>query len=112
MEKSMNQKNKEIIQHSLKLIKHCPVCANKYEDSQLRVLDWVDNGVLIYFMCKYCQSSLLAQISEMPFGVVGSAMLTDLSVSEVIKFRNANAITVDDVLEVYEKLEGSKTMSS
>ena len=99
---------KNIIQNSLKLIKHCPVCADKYEIANAQIVDWEDDSVLVYFNCAKCQSSLLAQIAEMPFGVVGSAMLTDLEADEVLKFKNANVVNTDDVLEVYKKLEDNK----
>jgi len=104
MNKTPGQKNKSIIQNSLKLIKSCPICAVKYEIEKVQVVDDKED-ILVHFGCKNCHSSLLAHIAEMPFGVVGSAILTDLSAPEVMKFKNANAVSVDDVLEVYEKLE-------
>ncbi|HPI67115.1 MAG TPA: hypothetical protein PKZ16_01030 [bacterium] len=100
----MDNKNKNIINGSLRLIKQCPVCATKYEARKIQIIDFTENGVLVHFFCDVCQSSLLAQITEMPFGIVGSAMLTDLVAEEVNKFRNSGPVTIDDVIEVHQKL--------
>lgn len=101
----MDNKNKNIIQNSLKLVKSCPVCTNRYTTTMAEVVQEQNTGYLVYFSCNNCQSSLLAQISEMPFGLIGSAMLTDLELNEVLKFKNSEKVSVDDVLEVYKKLE-------
>ncbi|MCG2687093.1 hypothetical protein L6278_03115 [Candidatus Parcubacteria bacterium] len=98
-------KNKDIIQNSLKLVKNCPVCRTKYTIPMADVVQELETGYLVYFSCANCKSSLLTQISEMPFGLIGSAMLTDLELNEVLKFKNGEKVTVDDVLEVYESLE-------
>ncbi|MFH1457500.1 MAG: hypothetical protein ABIF17_05380 [Patescibacteria group bacterium] len=104
----MHNKNKIII-NSLKLVKQCPVCNNKYSEKSAEVVRETETGYLIYFTCVHCSSSLLAQINEMPFGLIGSAMLTDLELNEVLKFNpptgGAEKVTVDDVLEIYQKLE-------
>ena len=104
----INETNSRIIKSSLKLIRSCPVCNSKYTPSTARVIengDDEENGVLVYFSCPRCSSSLLARVVELPFGVVGSAMLTDLEADEVEKFKNSDEVTVDDVLEVYRELE-------
>lgn len=95
----------DIIENSLKLIKECPVCSTKYILNCASVVDKNENGFLMYFSCAHCSSSLLANIIEMPFGLVGSAMLTDLELNEVQKFKNKQPVTTDDVLGVYKYLE-------
>ena len=104
----MNNKNKKIIDNSLKLVKNCPVCNSKYTEKSVAIAAEIESGYLMYFSCQKCSSSLLAQIVEMPFGLIGSAMLTDLELNEVLKFKNAEKVNVDDVLEVYQKLEIKK----
>ena len=98
----MNNKDTNIISSSLKLIKECPVCHTHYDIKKVQILDYSEDGVLVYFFCPICLSSLLANIIEMPFGVIGSAMLTDLEADEVLKFKKTGAVTVDDVLQVYQ----------
>lgn len=105
-----NRKNTSIINNSLRLIRQCPVCQTKYEVRKVQVVELTDSGVLVYFFCPICLSSLIAQITEVPFGMVGSAMLTDLEVDEVKKFKDGDGVTADDVLEVYQKLESNRVI--
>ncbi len=99
------ENKKNFIAKSLKLIKQCPSCQASYVAQKVEVLQANDYGVLVYFNCQVCSSSLIATITEMPFGVIGSAMLTDLSAPEITKFFNQPEINDDDVLEVYQELE-------
>ena len=101
----MTNKNQNIISGSLRLIKECPVCNTKYNLRRLQVIDFSEDGFLVYFSCPVCLSSLLAQITEAPFGLVGSAMLTDLEAEEIMKFRNGERVNYDDVLEIYQNLK-------
>lgn len=103
---SQKRDNQGIISNSLRLIKQCPVCNTKYTSRKVQIVDFSDTGVLLYFSCPVCFSSLLANVTEMPFGLVGSAMLTDLQFNEVKKFKNADPVNADDVLGVYKALEG------
>ena len=100
--------NKNIIQNSLRLIKQCPVCSTKYTVSRAKIVDITEDGFIIYFSCSNCWSSLLANITEMPFGMVASAMLTDLQLNELEKFKNAEPVNVDDVLEVHKGLRNKE----
>lgn len=102
---SPKEDSHNIISSSLKLVKECPVCSTRYTTRRAQIVEQTEAGYLIYFSCIHCNSSLLANITEMPFGLVGSAMLTDLELNEVQKFKNSEPVTVDDVLEVHQKLE-------
>jgi len=99
-----NPKNNDVISSSLKLVKECPVCSTRYTTRRAQIVEQTEAGYLIYFSCIHCNSSLLANITEMPFGLVGSAMLTDLELNEVQKFKNSEPVTVDDVLSVHQAL--------
>jgi hypothetical protein len=95
---------------SIRLIKHCPSCQTKYAEKDAKIVAPADKDgkVLIYFNCPVCQSSLLAQMVAMPFGLFGSAALTDLEANEVKKFIHGEKVSYDDVLEVYQKLESNR----
>jgi len=101
----INPTDNQIIKRSLKLIKKCPVCNRQYLFSQAQLIEQTETEALVYFSCDSCHSSLLAKVINMPFGVIGSAMLTDLEAEEVLKFKKGEAVNVDDVLEVYQRLE-------
>ena len=48
---------------------------------------------------------MVSNLINMPFGLAGSAILTDLTADEVLKFKKGEGVSVDDVLDVYQKLE-------
>lgn len=100
----MQDKNKNINEYALKLIKACPVCGQKFTEKEMNLVEKEGEQTLIYFSCNKCSSSLLANISEMPMGLIGSAVITDLELNEVQKFKNAEPISADDVLEVHKGL--------
>jgi hypothetical protein len=101
----MQNKNKNIFsEYALKLVKACPNCKNSFNEKQIDLVEENEDGFLVYFMCSKCLHSYVANIKEMPFGLVGSAMLTDLELNEVQKFKNAERVVADDVLDVHEKL--------
>ncbi|HDQ15904.1 MAG TPA: hypothetical protein ENN45_02480 [Bacteroidetes bacterium] len=97
--------NQNIIDNSLRLIKSCPVCNTQYTSKRASVVERTSSGTLLYFSCSKCWSSLLANIVEMPFGLIGSAMLTDLELNEVQKFNKISSVNINDVLETYRLLE-------
>jgi len=97
--------SKNIIINSIRLIRKCPSCNSAYTEKDVKIIEQTDEGVLLHFSCSACSCSLLAQVSELPFGIVGSAMLTDLESGEVLKFKNEGEVVIDDVLEVYQELE-------
>jgi len=101
----MQEQNKHLFDNSLRLVKHCPVCHTKYSPSSVSLVFSSAESHLLYFACHSCSSSLLARVMEMPFGVVGSAMLTDLERNEVDKFFSGEKVSIDDVLEVHQMLE-------
>jgi len=89
--------------HTLHLIKICPVCQAKFGAESLSVVEKNEEGkVLVLLSCKNCQSSLLARVVEMPFGILGTAALTDIQASEVKKFMEGEKVAFDDVLELYK----------
>jgi hypothetical protein len=89
---------------SRKLIQHCPVCNTEYRMSTIKVLDYTEDSFLVYFLCDTCKSGVVASIVEMPFGMVGSGLVTDLGSEEVLKFHEGEGLEQDDVLKVHEIL--------
>jgi hypothetical protein len=89
--------------HTLHLIKSCPVCKAKFGEGQISVVEKDDGGkATVLLSCPSCQSSLLARVVEMPFGILGTASLTDIQASEVKKFVAGGKVTFDDVLDLYK----------
>lgn len=85
---------------NLKLIKRCPICSVDYQPANIQVLDENEFGVLTYASCASCKANLLSKFTSLPQGVIGNAILTDLSPQEVLDFATDTAIEADDVLDI------------
>ena len=97
---------------NLKLIKSCPICNADYRQSMIQVLDESEFGVLTYVSCPTCGATLLTRFATMPQGVVGIAILTDLTPLEVGSFTGSDDLTGDDVLSIHQSLVNKELISS
>jgi len=91
-------------QFSLKLIQKCPVCNHDYIEGKIQILEEVDSSFLAYLTCGHCHSSIIVRVMTLPHGMVGNAILTDLSSEEVGKFAEAEVISSNEVLAVHQEV--------
>jgi len=91
-------------QFSLRLVQKCPVCNQDYSTGRIQILDEEGNSFLAYLTCTNCNSSILVRVLTLPQGLVGNAILTDLTSDEVMTFSTERQITSDDVLQIHEFL--------
>ncbi len=89
---------------NLRLIRTCPICNADYQQAAIQVLDESEFGVLTYATCQSCGANLLTRLAAMPQGVIGNAILTDLTPTEVSNFSDSDDLTGDDVLSIHESL--------
>jgi uncharacterized protein YbaR (Trm112 family) len=89
--------------HTLHLIKSCPVCKTKFGEAQISIVE-KDEGqkATVLLSCQSCKSSLLAKVVEMPFGILGTASLTDIQANEAKKFVEGEKVNFNDVLDLYK----------
>lgn len=86
---------------------HCVVCKSEYGLPQSRVLEKRDGIASLYLTCPKCLSSLLVTVAfGSAGGILVAAMLTDLKLEDIKKFKRVNPISVDDVIEIHRGLEG------
>lgn len=90
--------------HSIRLVQNCPVCDRKYQPNRVQIIDEFGNSFLAYLTCNFCQSNLIVKVISMPQGLVGNAILTDLSPEEVLRFSDGIKVTADDILNVHQSL--------
>jgi len=72
---------------------------------EARVIDERDDKHLMHIRCKKCAHAILALVLTSGMGVSSMGLLTDLTVDDVTKFRNAEAVTLDDVIAFHQLLE-------
>ncbi len=89
-------------QFSLKLVQKCPVCNHDYTEGKIEILDENEQGFLAYLTCGHCSSSIIVRVMTMPHGLIGNAILTDLSAIEVMDYTLEPEIISDNVLEIHQ----------
>ncbi|MDP3771572.1 MAG: hypothetical protein Q8R16_04680 [bacterium] len=99
-------------QESLRLISYCPVCDTSYNPMEARVIDERDEKHLMHIRCKKCAHSILALVLTSGMGVSSMGLLTDLTFGDVLKFREAEPITVDDVITFHHFLQKEESMEA
>lgn len=93
--------------NDLENIIHCPACGERYPQGAGRVVNRKGSVALLHICCQKCRNRALTMIK--PDGETGRimamGMLTDLDSDEAMKFMKRKPITVDEALEMSEKLE-------
>ncbi|MDO8463384.1 MAG: hypothetical protein Q7S96_03900 [bacterium] len=100
-----SRRSPQFFQESLRLISYCPVCDTSYNPMEARVVDERDDKHLMHIRCKKCAHSILALVLTTGMGVSSMGLLTDLTFDDVVKFRNAEPVTLDDVIAFHHLLE-------
>ena len=89
----------------IKIDAKCPVCGSLYDFKRLEILVEESCATLMYIKCSNCQSAALSMIALGPYGVKMSSILTDLEQDEVLKFREEEPITSEEILDLHEYLD-------
>lgn len=88
-------------QDNLRLISFCPLCHTHYNPWQTRILEEREDAHLIYLQCRKCGSAVVAVVLTGLFGVSSIGVVTDLTSDDVLRFKEAEAVTADDVLDAH-----------
>lgn len=89
-------------QFSLRLVQKCPVCNRDYAEGRIEILAESEHGFLAFMTCHACSSSILVRVITMPHGLIGNAIVTDLTANEVLSYSEARPVVSDNVLEMHE----------
>lgn len=91
----------DALKESVHIIKQCPVCNKNYTDEVIHILEETEETTLIHITCPSCKSALVASISttELGMGLVG--VVTDLNENDVMRMRENDPFSEDDLLEFY-----------
>lgn len=96
---------------NLRLTQRCPVCKADQASAQLEILEELGSSFLAYLSCSRCGAALIVRVMTMPQGLVGNAILTELSSDEVMKFAGSPIVSHDDVLEVWQTVKDGSYLS-
>ncbi len=106
-----NGASSNFFHEGLKLISYCPVCNNRYEQVEAKILEEHDESYLIYLKCRNCSSSVVALVMTGMLGVTSVGLVTDLNSEEVIKFKQAKNVTADEVIAIHQLLGEDKEIT-
>lgn len=100
----------QFFDETMKLVSYCPLCENRYNFAEARVLEEGATGSLIYIRCPHCHSAILALIVHGHGGISSVGVVTDLQPEEVLKFEAEADLAEDDVLASYQYLQKIDSM--
>ena len=87
---------------SLKLIQRCPACQAIFQQTMVTVLTETEFSLLAHLRCANCQVNLLANVMNTPQGLLGNAMLTDMTAPEAGELLDGKFISEDEFLDIYK----------
>ena len=90
-------------QEGVRLISYCPLCHTNFNPFKIKVLEEKGDSHLLHTECPCCHSSVVILVLASELGISSVGLVTDLTGDEVIKFKNFDAITSDDVIEIHHQ---------
>jgi len=95
----------------LSYILRCPVCGQKYNIDQTRIIESKEgkpntsDNMLVHTDCSHCRASVVFSITIDGPEIFSVGMITDLTSQDTSKFRNKVPVTPDEVLAAHQFLK-------
>lgn len=87
-----------------KPVSACPLCGEKYNPAESRIIAEKEAAYLLHTYCKKCGSSVVSTLIASSIGISSVGLVTDFSYEDAVKFKDAKGIKENDVLDVYNFL--------
>ena len=97
---------------NLRLISYCPLCNAHYSPTEAKILEQKDGAHLIHVECGNCRSSIVAGGITGSIGISSVGLITDLTSQDVMRFKNSESLSEDDVIEAYQTLTVDSDLSA
>lgn len=97
-------------QLSLKLLERCPSCHAAIPTSHIHILSESELNMLAHLSCPRCLSKYLTYIMHHPQGLVGNAVLTDLTYDESVRTMDVLPLNENEVLELHRAVHNPEFM--
>lgn len=92
----------------IKLISYCPLCESSYNPQSANVLGEKEDSHLLHIRCGQCSNAIIALVLISTAGISSVGLVTDLGYDEVNRFKKAEAVSTDDVIEVHHLLNNEE----
>jgi hypothetical protein len=86
----------------LKQIASCPACQTSFEFLTTQVVETYSEAQLVHITCSKCRHALLAVIASLPDSTQTVGLVTDLTYEDVLRFSQAESISIKDVMDVHD----------
>lgn len=100
-----------LFDENLKIASTCPVCSNRYNPIEARIIAEKGDGHLVYLKCSQCHAAMVAVVVAQNNTMTSLGLVTDLSSDDVIKFMQSDVVSEDDALAIYQQLSRHKVVS-
>lgn len=107
-----NQSSHQFFDEGVKLISYCPLCESSYNPQEAKILGEKDDSHLLHIQCGNCSNAIIALVLISSVGVSSVGLVTDLRHDEVNRFKEAPAVSTDDVIEVHDALQNEEAFFS
>ncbi len=79
-------------------VSRCPLCAAAIDPLEAKVLSETGERTLVHVLCRSCGHAVLALVVLGDSGMFSVGLVTDCSSEDAVRFREAAAVSADDVL--------------
>lgn len=93
-------------------VSRCPFCSAEYDLDGAKVIGEEDDSTMVYVTCGECESSIVAIVAMSGLGIVSLGLVTDMSEEDTKRLIKEKPVTGDDMLQLYEMLQGSGSVES
>ena len=94
--------------NSADILAKCSVCRSIFDQSDLTTLEEQDQKTTIHVTCHKCGVSSIIFLSISQSGVAGLGVATDLNREEAIRMFGRDAVSADEVIDVYQIISRHK----
>ncbi len=93
---------------NMHFVSRCPFCSAEYDLDGAKVIGEQEDSTVVYVTCSECESSIVAVVAMSGLGIVSLGLVTDMTSEDTSRFFAGKRITSDELLNIYEILEGSE----
>lgn len=91
--------------NNLEHLTKCPLCRKNYGNFNITILDQKKGKATLHLACEYCQTASLVFVIVNQSGILSLGMVTDVTKEEAKSMMNREAVSVDEVVDVYKYLK-------
>ncbi len=87
-----------------KILTHCPLCRAEYQSSEIKMLGEKGAARLFHCTCHACGHAILAVVLETGNIISSVGVVTDLELSDVMRFQTFSPISSDDCVLLHRSV--------